>query len=45
MLKKVAFIKFLSFYTVWFGYNFVANRQKLGTTWPNTTVFLQKWPT
>ena len=26
MLEKVTFISFLSFYTVWFGYNFVGNR-------------------
>ena len=35
MLEKVAFISFLSFYAVWFGYNFVANRyeiQKLDQT-------------
>ena len=26
MLEKVAFISFLFFYTVWFGYNFLGNR-------------------
>ena len=29
MFEKVAFISFLSFYTVWFVYNFVANRDEL----------------
>ena len=34
MLGEVVFISFFSFYTVWFGYGFVANRWKSGT-WPN----------
>ena len=34
VLQEVAFVTFLSFYRVWFGYNFVANRWEL-RTWPN----------
>ena len=40
----IAFISFLSFNTVWFGYNFVVNRWKSGS-FPNTAVVLRKWRT
>ena len=35
MLEEVSFIRFLSFYTVWFDYSFLANRDgksELGQT-------------
>ena len=46
MLEKVVLISFISFYTVWFGYNFVANRDEIYELEKyNTAVVFQKWPT